>query len=629
MPTLPAAVDKNAYAPHDSFRNYLPKQSVHIDNLLTLFFKAFIEVLLASFLIMSPWWIQEYLLAHCNTLWEHHHLYLFREIFRCISWYYFIAFMCYLSTRKTYIYSIIISTNHRTIRDIYPKNKLYIFLWILCSSITAVSLCIVSAYYHSNPHFRHDTIQFPVICNFAACNKIHWYQAYKYIFGFPCSIWFAATLNHIVYIIYYLRCKPKSNYVSATSSYAVVSRTSKTELIHIHSQSHNDFEEKLLSRYKSNFTDEITSSNSSHYEKMSKGQNILKGFRNEIQNENIGLYKHQHSRHGLYEQNEWIITNKFYGYIVAYSIFLLIYLSCVYFIVIINKDNYQETNFKLFTYEIPNFWIISTSLKLLNNVFNFILKRLARNIDILRMQKPEDKFLQFADMAKFDENRYQKSGHKLSFEVISQVFMRLHYWLQYRYITIYDQPELGTFIATKMNHVVELMYTAVIRPSKWYFKWSNIILNRIRNYVYTPRCIKWCLSFYCSKSNMKQWGERIAIDTMLRFGIAIGSCVLFIVLLLIVTDETGIWRMHETGLTWNRALNYTGIGMLLELIIYFPFTYVCYRYGHKTSLIQPVLRFYMFNHCKVVWMIAVIFGVTAYMLTVTIDGSDSNGRFCQ
>ena len=594
MPSLPAS--HNKYSPQDSFRNYLPKEdNVQVKHGLLFIIYILLKISIASIVLMSPWYWLNYYICTNIDIYKNNKLYLLYEAYRGFIWYLYIAFICFQSCRFTYIYSIIIpsSINENNINK-YPKFVLFIIVWIISLTIQTIGLCATSYIYHENhdhnPFHNNKDNKYVLnlLCKFITCKNEHIYHFYQFVFGFPVNIFLSITINHLIYVIFYFKNKSQINrQISMVSD-----QTSHND--------HTTVNNNIVSPY----SHSLLSHNSS------KGMNSIIS-----NNDYIGLYLPQYTH--LYEKSSWIITQKYYFYVISYSFVLLIYLFILYLTISIKSRYFDK-------YYVEVAIILQTE----GYIFNFILKRIARNLDILRMQKPRDIFISNMNNKQHKESgslqneiiiinnnqdiSKQNEHDKLSLEVMTQSFIRLVYWIEYRYITIYDQPKPLVFAISKLLHFINLVWVVTIRPSNLYFIKSDKILKSIINYKYTPNMLKWFLSFFDTTSNSKQWTERSAIDTMLRFINAIGSCVVISILLYFGQDD---WY-QGTNHKWKVAVELTMIGAALEIFIYFPYSVLSYKYILKQQFITPFFRFYLYNKNKFIWCSAVLFACAACILPI-------------
>ena len=374
MPSLPA--HPNKYSPQDSFRNYLPKQdNFEVKNGLLFIIYILFKISITSILLMLLWYWLNYYICVDIDFYTNNKLYLLYEAYRGLVWYLFIGFICFQSCRCTYIYSIIISTvSHKNI-DKYPKLYIFIIIWCISLMIQTSGLLLTSYAYHNfkndNSFHKnyHNKYVLNILCSVLNCKNEHIYHFYQFVFGFPLNIFLSISLNHLLYMIYHFKYKSQ------------ITQTSVAQRLNSSISMRNPRDRAESSMVSSN--------------------------------QLIGTYLPEYAE--LYEKSCWNITQKYYGYTVLYSLILLLFLSILYLTISI-----KTTYFDHYYLE------VTIILQAEAYVFNFLLKRIARNLDILRMQKPQNIFMSisFRDPLitsnQFNDISKQNKHHKLSFEVMTQ-----------------------------------------------------------------------------------------------------------------------------------------------------------------------------------------------------------------
>lgn len=314
---------------------------------------------------------------------------------------------------------------------------------------------MTAAIYHWDDRQNSNRFSFSILCDwraieFSDCHHDP-YSFYKFVSGLPLNLLLCSTLNYLIYSIYHHRMKNKRLYHIETGGR--VTRGDPNSTPHgsqsegyIPPQISSDLDPKdttdtiadiegitdmpcdmpviqkphtpqtqTLLSYPTASTEDIldvelafseTESDSSLFD----DDTICSS------NEYIGVFNDDYNH--IYEFSCHSITTKYFLYLVSSAILLFLYLFFLHLAMSVTEDGILRSYTKL-----------SFALHIVQYVFCFTLKHFARNMDILRMQKPKDIFSQtmprdFNQMVTFLDILKYSRHHKLSMEVMAFSFAR-------------------------------------------------------------------------------------------------------------------------------------------------------------------------------------------------------------
>ena len=260
-------------------------------------------------------------------------------------------------------------------------------------------------------------------------------------------------------------------------------------------------------------------------------------------NKNIGSYNVSHTL--VYEANAWSITVKFLQFCIFYCV-LFIIISTLMYCTLILQTELMEQHHSAYLIAYLTYLCAMTMLQ-------FIILRVARQIDILRMQIPKSHFIfeqysnnllntQFASLlfrrslvnsihatpistvssmrnnnnSSNNNNNNNRNKNKnntdyvylshLSFEAMTRILVLLCYWLVYRILIVYSVPRLSSFILSKLLRILNLLFIVCIRVgSTTYWHMSDKFCEktiqfcqlRIQKMERSNYCCYCCYCCYC------------------------------------------------------------------------------------------------------------------------------------
>ena len=622
----------------------------------------------------------------------------------------------------------------------YPKKRIFQTLRVLFFIINVVIICVLLYYeYFASPAaIRRRTAwnsdaqigdtNNPV-CNFFRCGRF-WdlYNVWRHVIGLPVTIIGALLVNHCIFLIYIRKCsshirsKPSSsiqilndqhksemelkpiNSIIAVDSASVTSSMSLMSPVRVLPRldddganiNTNNSDVPFLTLVSPLSKQSSTGSSSSDISVASSELSLSISPENDentssetiddtgMVKSNLHIGKYNITHDTVYEQSPWDITMKFLICGVLYMIILSIALCTMYGALLVQAD--KEYSFIVGT--ISTYTFVSLLYRSLMTVYKFVANRLARRIDVLRMQIPRNHYpnqtvvkrnltqshvsvddrknesinininsnnnkknsrhdalwnYEFPSLihgiGNFDYDDHDETGlnkneleqrfvftNHLSFEIISNWFMELLYWMIYRMLIIYNVNDGLGFALLKIPRLIALVWCVVIRAhSQWYWKFSNGAINDYllplfrgfasKNNKYKCNCIGKCLlqfvDSFNSHSTMKMWQQRLAIELMGDFFIAFFSCVIVSILVEMGGEN---YVVYDDKI---KAIRNMTISALLE-IIYFIFTIIYYHYSIKMQFVEPFLRFYTFNGFKFVFYFALLFAISANFIPLKV-----------
>ena len=623
MPSLPAD-NKRPYAPFDLYRNFLPIYGSinHLRIQCNFFIWFILKWIFILILLLMEYYIYTLYRISYNDIANKYSFNLINESCRTILWYILILFFTQI-TIDSHIYFI--PQKYMTLlqKNIYPRGTIFSIIYLICFGIHTGILLHLSTECHQKRNCP-NLILNEWLCGegtdqdnngIMRCGQVTFYSMYKYVFGLPLNIFVFQTLNYVYYIIYY-KCK------GYTKDEHIVYKP------HRLNSNSDDVNNTLSMTFRDSNRDDTQVINEN--------------------NDRIGaLHTNYLNARKVYEKTCYNITWKFYVYCTLFCVCFSLSNMMLYGVLVLN------TNIISRYYTFFNYWLLCQT-----TFWKFVIKRIARQIDILRMQIPKSLFKDNPIILTQEIRKRQNTAHnfntlyngniavtsfenrsntsyKLSLEIITESTFQGYYWLSHCYIFIYATPSIQTFIYIELFHFITIFCKAFIRPSEYYFNFmktsltniGNIIFNKIccncvRNNVLLSRdAIEFILTIgdgingIDNTNTIQQWRERIAIDAFIRFLMSWVSCVTMILLLIMGKDKWyNIDSDNDGDNDWIKSIIVMSITLGLQGLLYFPMTCIVYKKIWEMYFVEPFLRFYFFNGWRFIFYLSFTYLLVCFEL---------------
>ena len=257
-----------------------------------------------------------------------------------------------------------------------------------------------------------------------------------------------------------------------------------------------------------------------------------------------------------YMDQHWISNSKKHKFIMIVSLFwitMFIYLLCIYFLIAVDYSYLR--NHKIFNH-FTGFTIWFVILSFTTSLFKFIAKRICRLIDIYRTI--------------ICANNKNIKQYKISMELMVEFWFSMIYWFLYRYYSLIElsRMNINNFFFALIIHLIPEIHTSFIRYLAYYHKVSKHFMEYISSKSNVFAVI---LRFFGnSKSNLKQWRIRGALDINMRFlasiMTAIGASIWNVIVDHKYLNETN--RELITGQIYNVILFCVDITFYMVLILF-------------------------------------------------------------
>lgn len=283
---------------------------------------------------------------------------------------------------------------------------------------------------------------------------------------------------------------------------------------------------------------------------------------------NVNIFANRNRRLMYFDTlEEW--SNKILLYLFAFWTIL-----CVQFLLMFVIGNLDEK--LIINYILAGYWMFVFIL----SFFKYILKRIARKIDVLRFVSiPNITNYTHIDPDFFSIRQKMNVKTQISFELfLIEFFIQCYYFTNYRlytviYLSKHGNNEFLKFCLLVSFHFIGEIFASSICLSKWYFVFTSRVTRTIieRNSI-----VGNVIVMFLNKddSNYDQWLIRCYLDTVLRF--FVGLMTAFIQLILLA-----VYRKKYYAIADNEQYSRAGIFIAVETILEFVYFIIVCLYHWK------------------------------------------------
>lgn len=293
-------------------------------------------------------------------------------------------------------------------------------------------------------------------------------------------------------------------------------------------------------------------------------------------------------------QNEAIVAkNNDNRYYVLFGIIWIVYVWIMYIFHI--ERNFDSNRIHYY------------GLLILTTFFKITLKRIARQIDISAVTRLHLNGSNMTTATGIDS--------RVSFELVCELIVSFNYYVLFYILFIFELSlidDVSLFLEITTLHVLSEIFQSLIRLSKIYFQFANIVYNQV-NGVYLSanerllvsesnlaKCQRFLcdmiiggiiLKYFKDDSTFDEWRVRHSLDLTLRI-IALITCVVCVLGYLII-DGYAIDGI-ESKFEYNRSLLYLAISLGVD-VLYFILLWIYQYFRYDFNFCKPILILFVVN----------------------------------
>lgn len=285
------------------------------------------------------------------------------------------------------------------------------------------------------------------------------------------------------------------------------------------------------------------------------------------------------------------------GATITFIRFLILWMTFIWCIYVLLTLNISELSYVFY-------WLLGIS-----SVFKWVLKRVARQIDMYTMRLAGRLGITYAT----DVN-VSKFYHFVSLEILVELVITMIYYAYYYFYFILHLSLINNsnvFIKITICNTLSEMFHSTLRLSKPYFYLTSKIQNAFVNWQVCKRCVPfWLVKITKDDSTFSEWQTRYAIDMSFRvFSIVINFAMVMIWLYIVGYKEFNIGNENS----FENGIFYFVIAFGIEVTYFFfvfCINYVCYHF----NVWKPFLTVFEAN-----FRVSVsLFTVAALLITVVL-----------